>query len=131
MLSIPASCISSRANRKTTYFPIAPTHRPILKCRIGDGKIWQVSQSGKPHCTASSKTPIGILSFAKLARWALPPWNPQQRFIQPLHTGADYRTSEKEIIPRIISFSTFDSLEALPLHSAKGIRFPLETSEYI
>ena len=99
MLSIPASCISSRANRKTTYFPIARRTAPNSNAVSAMEKYGKFRKVASHICTGR-----GLSALPKLARWASPPWNPQQRFIRPLHTGADYRTSEKEIIPRIISF---------------------------
>ena len=128
MLSIPASCISSRANRKTTYSPYRRRTVPLLDAVSAIERIWQVSQSGKPHCTASSKTPIGIFSFAKLASGLCPLGTPSKVF-RPLHTGAGRLSSDLKIIPRMFLQSSPASLRALPLHPAKGTRSPLETCE--
>jgi hypothetical protein len=97
--SIPASVSLARANRKTTYFPIARRADPTLNAVSAMEKYGKFRKVASHICIGRS-----LWALPKLARWASPPWNPQQRFIQPLHTGADYRTSEKEIIPRIISF---------------------------
>ena len=60
-----------------------------------------LSHCGKPQRTVSTKKPLGFPVFTKLARWALPPWIPQQGF-HPLHTGADSLTKTTQIIHWII-----------------------------
>ena len=80
--------------------PLTTLRRPpklLNRLRV----VRQVSHCGKPQRTVSTKKPLGFPVFTKLARWALPPWIPQQGF-HPLHTGADSLTKTTQIIHWII-----------------------------
>lgn len=100
--------------------PQIPHRRPPMllnRLRV----IRQVSHYGKPQCTVSPKKPLGFSASTKLAR-GLRPLDPQQRFVQPLHTGAACLTSDVENHPPDnFPHPPSACLRVPPLHPAKGI----------
>ena len=78
--SIPASVSLARANRKTTYFPIARRADPTLNAISAMEKYGKFRKVASHICTGRS-----LSALPKLARWASPPWNPQQRFSTSAH----------------------------------------------
>ena len=71
--SIPASVSLARANRKTTYFPIARRADPTLNAISAMEKYGKFRKVASHICTGRS-----LWALPKLARWASPPWNPQR-----------------------------------------------------
>lgn len=89
----------------------------------GSEKDRQVSQSGKPFRTGSSRE-----TLPKLARGALPPWNPRQAF-HSMHLEPRIRLSVRK--PSTGSFSDryLGSAKAVRLATHHGHR-PLESIIY-